>query len=280
MSSRLSGSPRCLHLQAGAAVHWLLVACLLGAPNLAWAGSIFLTGHDPDFHAVRGPNSVGAKNINAIAIGFVRDPAFNPFVTDISRFLFVESNIPAPRGHVIGKDGIVASGFVECSPSTESECDFEHHDATTLDLQLDRLGTKYDAIVVASDFGGLLTQAELDVLNDRSSDIIEFLETGGGLYAMAESNSGAKLTPDGGHFGFLPFGVGSTPVRGGFDARVIVWIIGESLGLETDDVNGNYSHNVFDDTFGLEIVDLDYRGILGLAGREAANQTPQERGSD
>lgn len=279
MSSRLPGSPRCPRLQAGAAAHWLLVACLLGAPNLAWAGSIFLTGHDPDFHAIHGPNSVGARNINAIAIGFVRDPAFNPFVTDISRFLFVESNIPAPHGHVIGKDGIVASGFVECSPSTESECDFEHHDATTLDRQLDVLGTKYDAIVVASDFGGLLTQAELDVLNDRSADIIEFLEAGGGLYAMAESNLGARLTPRGGHFGFLPFGVRTTRVKG-LDARVAVWIIGESLGLETDDVNGNFSHNVFDDTFGLEIVDLDHRGILSLAGREAADRTLRERGSD
>ena len=58
-------------------------------------------------------------------------------------------------------------------------------------------------MVVASDFGGLLTQAELNILNARSGDIINFLNQGGGLYAMGQSNDGAGLTPDGGHFGFL-----------------------------------------------------------------------------
>jgi hypothetical protein len=48
---------------------------------------------------------------------------------------------------------------------------------------------------VASDFGGILTQAELNILNADSSNIINFPNSGGGLYAMAEHNSGAGLTP-------------------------------------------------------------------------------------
>jgi len=275
-STRLSG------IDAGTATRWLLmVASLLAGSSLASAGSIFLTGHDPDFHAVRGRNSQGAITINVVAVDFVRDPAFNPLVTDTSAFLFVESKISPPLGHTAGKNGMIASGFIECTP-TQFECDFEHHDATTLDGELDLLGTKYDALVVASDFGGLLTQAELDLLNHRSADILDFLAAGGGLYAMAESNSGARLTPDGGHFDFLPFDVTSTSGTR-LEEGVDVWPFGEKLGLTTDDTNKNHSHNVFGDsfvgdTFGLEIVDVGRMGILSVASHGDGDQpTPQDR---
>jgi hypothetical protein len=121
---------------------------------------------------------------------------------------------------------------------------------------------------VASDFGGLLAQAELDILNTRSADIIDFLNVdNGGLYAMAESNHGAGLTPDGGHFGFLPFVVSSTGLNQS-EAGTTVTAFGAALGLTNADVSDNFSHNVFDDTFGLNIVDKDSAGnILSLAGR-------------
>jgi len=78
--------------------------------------------------------------------------------------------------------------------------------AAGLNAALNNLGTTYDAIVVASDFGGILTQAELDILDARSADIINFLNAGGGIYAMAESGigGGANLTTSG-QFGFLRF---------------------------------------------------------------------------
>jgi hypothetical protein len=261
----------------------LIVASLLAGSSLASAGSIFLTGHDPDFHAVLGRNSQGARTINVVAVGFVRDPAFNPLVTDTSVFLFVESKISPPPGHTVGKNGMIASGFTECT-QTQVDCDFEHHDATTLDGELDLLGTKYDALVVASDFGGLLTQAELDLLNRRSADILDFLTAGGGLYAMAESNSGASLTPDGGHFDFLPFDVTSTPVTR-VEEGVGVWPFGERLGLTNNDTNRNHSHNVFGDTFvgdtfGLEIVDVGRMGILSVAGQGGVDQTTLQDRND
>ncbi len=244
-----------------------IVAIVLGVMALATspadAGSIFLTGHDPDFHATLGGNTTGARNINTTAIDFVTDSAFNPFTAGgVNQFLFVESSISPPSGHTVGKNGIIASGYAEGT-------DFVHADASTLNAQLDLLGTTYNAIVIASDFGGILTQAELNILIGRSSDIIDFLNSGGGLYAMAEGNSGAGLTPDGGWFTYLPFVVSSTALNQS-EVGNIVTAFGSSLGLTNTDVNGNASHNIFTSAGALQIVDVDAAGrTLSVAGRIA-----------
>ncbi len=239
----------------------IAVAVLAATPCWAIVGSFFLTGHDPDFHATLGGNATGAQHINTAAIDFVMDPGFNVFVKGgVNKFLFVESKGSVLGTHARGVDGIVASGYTLGT-------DFEHHDSTTLNAELDLLGTKYSAVVVASDFGGLLKQAELDILNARSGDIISFLNSGGGIYAMAESNSGVGLTPDGGHFGFLPFLVTSTAFNQ-TEMGIQVTPFGSNLGLINADVNGNVSHNIFNGTFGLKIVDFDPDdNILTLAGR-------------
>ncbi len=249
--------------KTSAALFSLAILCSSGPAS---AASIFLTGHDPDFHAANAAgtavDSIGAVHINNVAIDFIMDPTFNLAVAGgASKFLFVESSIAAPNGHRVGNNGIVQSGYVE-------GLDFDHVDATGLEAALDLLGSTYGGIVIASDFGGLLTQAELDILNARSADIIDFLNNGnGGLYAMAESNSGAGLTPGGGHFGFLPFVVSSTGLNQS-EAGTTVTAFGASLGLTNADVSANFSHNIFNDTFGLDIVDLDSAGqILSLAGR-------------
>lgn len=226
----------------------------------SWAGSIFLTGHDPDFHALVGGNAAGAQQINNSAISFIMDPTFNPFTSSANKFLVVQSLISPPAGHVNGVGGLVASGYT-------NGVDFEVHDASTLNGELNLLGIKYAGIVVMSDFGGILTQAELDILNARSSDIIGFLNKGGGLYAMAEGNSGAGLTPNGGWFQFLPFVVSSKALNQG-ESGFTVTPFGASLGLNNGDINGNASHNVFNGTFGLNVVDFDAQGdIMSLAGR-------------
>ena len=244
-------------------------AFLLG-PNFCWSGSIFLTGHDPDFHAISGAveNPIGAQRINSVAINFVTDPTFNNFSqAGVEKFLFVESKGSAPFGHRNGVNGIIASGF-------NSGIDFEHHDASSLDVELDQLGTKYNAIVVASDFGGILTQAELDILNNRTLDIIDFLNDGGGIYAMAEGNGGEGLTPNGGHFEYLPFVVSSAPLSQ-FETGLTVTPFGQSLGLTDADMNGNFYHNVFAPNSDLMAVDSDPAGnILSLAGRTGLIQPP------
>ena len=226
------------------------------------AGAIFLTGHDPDFHASLGGNTTGAKNINTKAISYIMDSAFNPFLVVAPKFLFVESRIQVPSGHTNGVNGIVASGYILGT-------DFDQADATTLSTALNSLGQVggYSAIVIASDFGGILTQAELDILDARSADIISFLNAGGGLYAMAESDLGAGLTPGGGQFGFLPFIVSSAALNQS-ELGNTVTAFGVSLGLSNSDVNGNASHNIFTGTGGMSVVDNDAQGrILSLATR-------------
>jgi len=239
-------------------------AIAIGTAARADAGAIFLTGHDPDFHAIGhlGENPVGAQNINIAAIDFILDPLFNPFVADAPKFLFVESKGAIPGGHDRGKTGIVASGYAE-------GVDFDHHDFTTLNAALDLLGDVggYSGIVIASDFGGILRQAELDILNARKADIISFLNHGGGLYAMSEGNGGAELTPGGGHFGFLPFVTTSINLDQSESGNTVT-PFGSSLGLTNNDVNGNFSHIVFTSNGPLQVVDRNAAGaVLSLAGR-------------
>src|SRR6185436_5475856 len=104
--------------------------------------------------------------------------------------------------------------------------------------------------------GALLTQAELNILNANTAAIIAFLNAGGGLYAMAEGNGGAHLTPGGGHYGFLPFIVSTTSLDQG-ESGFTVTPFGQSLGLTASDVNGNASHNIFTSTGGMQVVDRD-----------------------
>ncbi len=247
-------------------VHILLAGVMvigLAGTRPADAGSIFLTGHDPDFHATLGGNAAGAANINTTAINFIRDPGFNSFAAIAPKFLFVESNIAPPGGHTVGKNGIIASGYVE-------GVDFDHHDATTLAAALTLLGQPggYCAIVVASDFGGILTQAELNVLNTNQAAIATFLNAGGGLYAMSEGNGGSGLTPGGGHYAFIPTVVSSSAADQS-EVGFSVTAFGATLGLTDADVNGNASHVVFTSTAGLSAVDVDAAGrIMTIAGRE------------
>lgn len=244
------------------AVLALAAVSLLAMTDRAVAqGSIFLTGHDPDFHASRGGNLAGARRFNQLAIGFVNDPAFNPYVAPTGgRFLFVESRISVPTGHTIGKNGIVASGYTE-------GVHFDHADASQLNAALNGLGTTYSAIVVASDFGGILTQAELNILNSRSTDIANFINTGGGIYAMAQSGSGAGLTTSG-HFGFIPRLVAGATLNQN-ETGFTVSGFGASIGFTTNEVNGNASHNIFTSFGGLTPVDYDAVGnVMSVAGRD------------
>jgi hypothetical protein len=245
-----------------AAVLPLVIALAGMTANADIVGSIFLTGHDPDYHAFAGGNGSGAAAINNQAIDFVTDPAFNTFANaGIKKFLYVTSNIaPPPSGHVDGTNGLLDSGYALGT-------DFDRASAATLVSSLSQLGTTYDALVIASDYGGILTQAELDILDAHSADIISFLNKGGGLYAMAESNSGAGLTPNGGFFGYLPFVISSAQ-KNQEETGITVTPFGVSIGLSNADVNGNASHNVFAAGSGLNVVDLDSSGsILSLAGR-------------
>ncbi len=237
------------------------VSLFAALASQASAGSVFLTGHDPDFHALLGGNSAGAARINNVAINYIMDPAFNTFVAGgATKFLFVESRISPPGGHVNGVNGIIASGY---TPGVN----FDHVDASGLNAALNQLGTTYGGLVIASDFGGVLTQAELDILNARAADIATFVNNNGGLYAMAEGNSGAGLTPNGGWYAYVP----QVTVSSAFnqsETGITTTAFGQSLGLTNGDVNGNASHSIFTRFQSLQVVDVDQFGqVLSVAGR-------------
>jgi hypothetical protein len=252
---------------------WTIAAAVIALSLIsrnARAGSIFLTGHDSDFHAAVPPdsdgeahhnNAPGAQHFNQIAIDYILDPLFNQFAASgAQKFLFVEANeedANFPYSPLLGKQGILASGFIE-------GVHFDQRGAGALLDALDQLGTTYGAIVVASDCGGSLRQQELDILNSQSDSIISFLNAGGGLFAMAESNLCGPpddpthgITPDGGHFGFLPFVSSSTLNFAEDDPAFAIELTSyaRSLGLTLHDVDGNFSHNVFGGTFGMNVID-------------------------
>ena len=247
---------------------WTVFVCLLlGVPaaNADVVGSIFITGHDPDFHAFLGGNSSGAQHINQAAINFVMDPAFNTFAAGgIKKFLFVECDTcTVPGGHTDGVTGMTLSAGGYPVGTT-----FETHGAADgLAAELLLLGTKYSAIVVGSDFGGMLTQDELDILNAHQTDIIGFLNAGGGLYGISEGAPAPYALTSHDRWGFLPFVTTEAPKNQG-ESGFTVTPFGAGLGLVDGDINGNASHSVFTGTFGLSIVDTDPDGdILSLAGR-------------
>lgn len=229
------------------------LASLMAAP--AWAGPIFLTGHDPDFHSqAGGSEGAGAQNLFSTGLGFATGGTHD--LADGNKFLWVESRIAKPAGHLVGETGL---GTLGLSLGT-------HYDRAngaefaTADL------TGYTAIAVASSFGGLLTRAELDALIARSSDISAFVNAGGGIFASAECfPCGANLlsgptAPD--LFGFLPVDVTSI----GTSPPFTVAPFGASLGLVDADLN-SATHNAFGLTGGLNIVDTDPAGnAVTLAG--------------
>ena len=242
-------------LLAGALV---ATAPILAAPG----GSIFISGHDPVWHSNFGGNTTGAKHLAETAIDFARNG-------NAEKFLFIEAKSdPVPSGNAYENPFLTSrlkySGQYDVMDfaNLSGLADFR----ATLD--------NYSAIVVASDHGGMLAADELDFLNDHSADIIDYINNGGGLAAFAESNAKGLIgsTP---RFQFLPFLVSSSDFQASEVANTVT-PYGTSLGLVNSDVNGNFSHNFFTKTGGMEPVDL-YNGNpqmpLSLAFRGTIDET-------
>ncbi len=65
----------------------------LSWPSAAFAGAVFVSGHDSIWHSNFGGNVAGATNLTKTAIEFARDGSTLPF-------LFVESlTVPVPAGN-------------------------------------------------------------------------------------------------------------------------------------------------------------------------------------
>ena len=220
-----------------------------GLCSTASAGSIFLTGHDPDFHAQL---DSGAQNLLAKALNYVTVGTYN---TTGTKFLWVESRISPPGGHLIGEDGLAAIGLTLGTHYDRAD----GAEFASVDL------SQYTAIAIASSFGGLLTRTELDALIARSADIKTFINAGGGLFASSERDGqGADLlgvNPD--VFGYLPVIVTS---QGNSGPYTVTPYGSATFGLTNGDLNSP-THNSFGLVGGLNVVDTDATGAaVTLAG--------------
>jgi hypothetical protein len=232
------------------------IALFVGRTCSVFAGNIFVSGHDSDFHAALGPNPLGAQNIINRALDFTRSGNNEPI-------LFIQSNTDnvGLGDHTDSEQGLIASGFT--AGNTSGDHYVKVNAAGFLAANL----SDYSSIFIPSDHGGTLTGDDLADINSRSADILAYLNSGGGLFALAEDGF---RTPAGGaqqpqNFGFLPFLATSAPLSEAENGNVLT-PFGTSLGLIASDINGNFSHNIFTSTGGMTPVDLDAGGeILSLA---------------
>ena len=221
----------------------LITATLSIAALTASAGSVFVTGHDPIWHASQGGNAAGATNLAQTGIDYARNGSALPFLYIESKTTGIPAGNLRTASFLTSALGYGAGEFVVMDAANLAGlADFR----TALN--------SFSAIVVASDHGGMLGAAELAYLNGHVADIISFLNAGGGLYAEAESNAAGLIgTED--PFGFLPFLVASTSFQAA-ETNNTVTVFGAGLGLVNADVNGNFSHNFFSSTGGMSPVDL------------------------
>lgn len=221
-----------------------VVGALVLAPSLATAGPIFITGHDPDFHA---QGDAGAQNLLRTGLSYALGGTSN-FNDNVHKILWVESALPVTGGHLRGSDSL---GYIGLTLGQ----DYDIVNAlgfASVDL------SAYTAIAVASSFGGMLTSAELNAMIARSADIASFINAGGGLFAAAECDSGTACdasnmaAPHGAMYGYLPVTVSSISPAPPFTPTAF----GASLGLTVGDLN-DPTHNSFGLIGGLTAVDVD-----------------------
>jgi len=233
------------------------LALSVATTSSAWAGPIFLTGHDPDFHAQL---EAGARNLLTSGLAFVTGGTYVPGQTfsgastlGAGKFLWVEGRIgdpglpSLPGGHLIGENGLGAVGLT-------LGVDYDRANAAELpgvDFSV------YNAIAIASAFGGLMWQPELDALIARSADIAAFVNAGGGLFASSESEQHGGHLGGSTAYGYLPISVTITNNVGTF-APTAIGAAGPFLFV-AGDLNSP-THNSFLEVGGLAVLDRDGGG--------------------
>jgi hypothetical protein len=165
------------------------------AAGTANAGPVFITGHDPDFHS---QDDADAAHLLTVGISFALGGTAN-FNHNVHKTLWVDSFTAVTGGHRRGEAGLLTIGL-------SLGQDFDWVDAAgfaTANL------SNYNAIGVASSFGGMFTAAELNAMIARTADITAFINAGGGLFASAECDAGGACDTSnmaaahGGMYGYL-----------------------------------------------------------------------------
>ena len=269
-------------------IAFALLALIYAGP--AFAGRMLVSHLDADYHAAFEPgpytqDPASAQDFMRTSISWVRDGSTKPF-------LFVESSIvppwveKLPNGLINGIKAFHADGEIGLkNAGYAAGTDYVRADAAQLVNELKNLGA-YSAIVVASDFGGILTEAELEQMRLQKDLIASFVANGGGLYAMAESNDGigrynrstgeadpeatapGYLVPGRGllgaetPYGFLPVPVTSKSNYGLYVKNSSLTPFGAELGFTTGMLDGNVSSIYFDPSKGWTAISYDSTGRI------------------
>ena len=252
-----------------------LVGSLLafGGGTVQADGGLFVTGHDPDYHSFVGGNTAGARNIIVKALDFTTDGIANNG-NAFGNILLLTSRTNPGGDESDPVFGLTAAGvtfdIADAGVAGGSVLNFN-----TLNLN------NYGAIVVASDYGGWLSQAEATALIARKNDILEYIDDGGAVVAFAEAGNRpgppTGITNPADRWGWLPFLTAAASLNQS-EIDYTVTPFGTSLGLSVTDINGNASHNIFVDPLpsGMQVVDRDSQNnVISLAFYGPINAIPE-----
>jgi|GEM_PF-707572 len=229
------------------------VRVILASSGSTQPGGVYVTGHDPDAHAFAGQNNAGAQHILQRAIAYVT------FGASQLQLLVVTDRSPGVEPCDPLND-LASAGFSSVTLADAGSGSPGVANLASVNFNL------YDAVVVASSPAGWLRQSELDILNSRAADLRAYINGGGGLVVQSEET---QSSPYLGHdpYGFLPFVVSAQSLSQSETGNTLT-AAGLALGLTSADINGNFSHNIFLTTGGMDIIDRDAQnGILSLAMR-------------
>jgi hypothetical protein len=211
----------------------------LPAPS-AFAGRLFVTGHDADAHCSAADLPQGQCHFVAAAISYVRATAPNP-----SRPLLLLDCTAERALQTAINTGLGPQAGVTMCPSR------------TLAFRSEPLTTdRYSALIVGSS-GDMLnintrqTTPDSVAINARSSDVARFFNEGGGVLAFAgDSNAdGDDANGPETYYRFLPIPLGGKNVNAPFTltpAGIALGFQDSHNGIGTfDDINCCPTHNSF-----------------------------------
>lgn len=236
-------------------------------------GGVFVSGHDSDGHAGGehdGQLIAAAERIIARAVEYVSWKKPNPKILLATDLRFPGGDNGDPR-RALGRYNFTVADY-----GSGQEGALDLHTVNFKD---------YDVLFVASSYGGWLRQDELDILNARRADVMDFVNEGGGLVALAES--GGRLRADSlypgvtrDHYRFLPIPV-STVQFAEDEHGSRISPEGEAMGLTLFEYI-NSTENYFTTTGGMDIIDYSAAGhvtTLAYRGRRvnldgSSNEAP------
>jgi hypothetical protein len=253
----------------------LFAAAALGAaalalcPTPAHANGVFVTGHDPDYHCWSIRNQIvnpGSVNIMRRAMTYVTGSDSNPAGIANPRILLI-TDLRNPGGD--SRDPrlcLTQAGFIF------DTADYGSGTPGVVNLKTVPF-TNYDVLLVASDYGGWLHQEEVDVLVSRKTELISYINHGGGMVVLNEGGNRPLTSPDAypgvttNRFAFLPSLVSETPLTQ-HEVGFTVTALGQRMGLVDSDVNDAVCHSFFSQYAGYNPVDVDNLGrVVSVATR-------------